>query len=109
MFGEEVIANLKTTGKKKMKAVTEIKKTFSRLSVNMTKHKAKELFEPISVLMRMLLGDSDTSIYLEALKLLKFVISNLAPHLDSLDLNILIGSFVGMIVSTVTPNMRVQM
>ena len=36
------------------------------------------------------------------------VISTLAPYLDSLDLHILIGSFVGMIVSTVTPNMWVQ-
>lgn len=39
---------------------------------------------------------------------MKLIISTLAPHLDTLDLHILIGSFVGMIVSTVSPNMRIQ-
>lgn len=57
--------------------------------------------------MRLILADQSSPIYLDALKLLKFVISTLAPHLDALDLHILIGSFVSMIVSTVTPNMRI--
>lgn len=85
-----------------------MKKLFSKATVNINKERAKKISEPISFLMRLLLSDKDNQVYLEALKLLKFVISTLAPHLDSLDLHILIGSFVGMIVSTVTNNMRTQ-
>ena len=103
-----MIDDLKSSSiKRKQKAIVEVKKIFSKASVNINKDKAKRLFEPISFLMRLILGDSSSPIYLDSLKLLKLVISTLAPHLDSLDLHLLIGSFVGMIVSTVSPNMRV--
>lgn len=82
-----------------------MKKIFSKSAVNINKDRAKKLFEPISYLMRLILSDQNSPIYLDSLKLLKLIISTLAPYLDTLDLHILIGSFVGMIVSTVTPNM----
>lgn len=108
LLGQEVIDNLRSTSSKKnQKGITEVKKIFSKATVNINKQKAKQLFEPISILMRMLLSQQASSMYLDALKLLKYIVSVLAPQLDSLDLNILIGSFVGMIVSTVTTNMRI--
>lgn len=104
-----MINNLKSTSqKKKAKAIISVKQIFSKSAVNINKERAKRLFEPISFLMRLILGDQNSPIYLESLKLLKLIISTLAPHLDTLDLHILIGSFVGMIVSTVSPNMRIQ-
>jgi len=104
-----VINDLKSTSqKKKAKAIISVKQIFSKSAVNINKERAKRLFEPISFLMRLILGDQNSPIYLESLKLLKLIISTLAPHLDTLDLHILIGSFVGMIVSTVSPNMRIQ-
>jgi hypothetical protein len=109
LFGEDVINDLKSTSqKKKAKAIISVKQIFSKSAVNINKERAKRLFEPISFLMRLILGDQNSPIYLESLKLLKLIISTLAPHLDTLDLHILIGSFVGMIVSTVSPNMRIQ-
>ena len=60
-------------------------------------------------MMRQLLSDENSEIYQESLKLLKFFISTLAPHLGTLDLHMLIGSFVGIIVAnTISSNMRVQ-
>lgn len=104
-----MINDLKSTSqKKKAKAIISVKQIFSKSAVNINKERAKRLFEPISFLMRLILGDQNSPIYLESLKLLKLIISTLAPHLDTLDLHILIGSFVGMIVSTVSPNMRIQ-
>ena len=106
LFGEEVVNDLKSSSqKKKTKAIAEVKKIFSKSAVNINKDRAKKLFEPISFLMRLILSDQNSPIYLDSLKLLKLIISTLAPYLDTLDLHILIGSFVGMIVSTVTPNM----
>lgn len=60
--------------------------------------------------MRQLLADEDPEIYLETLNLLKFVVGSLAPHLSTLDLHLMLGSFIGIIVSnTVSSNMRTQM
>ena len=70
--------------------------------------KALELCEPITILMRQLLNDDTADIYLDSLKLLKFFISSLAPHLTTLDLHMMISSFVGIIVSnTISSNIRV--
>lgn len=47
---------------------------------------------------------------METLNLLKFVVGSLAPHLSTLDLHLMLGSFIGIIVgNTVSSNMRTQM
>lgn len=62
------------------------------------------------MLIRHLLIDSEgDELYLESLNLLKFVVGSLAPYLSTLDLHLMMGQFVGIIVSnTITKNMRVQ-
>lgn len=52
---------------------------------------ARDLVEPLSVLLRHLLGDENVEVYLESLTLLKFIVGNLAQHLSSLDLHLMIG------------------
>ena len=64
----------------------------------MTQEKARELFEPLTLLMRQLLADENPEIYLESLNLLKFIVGGLASHLSSLDLHLMMGSFIGVIV-----------
>lgn len=59
--------------------------------------------------MRQLLTDDAPEVYLEALNLLKYVVGSLAPHLSSLDLHLMMGSFIGLIVNnTVSGNMRIR-
>ena len=61
--------------KKRQKAIVEIKKAISKKIVTqMSQDKARELFEPLTVLMRQLLQDENPDIYLEALNLLKFIV-----------------------------------
>lgn len=44
------------------------------------------------------------------MNLLKFIVGSLAPHLSTLDLHLMMGSFIGIIVNnTVSGNMRIQM
>lgn len=58
----------------------------------------KDLVEPFSILMRHLLRDDNTEVYLESLNLLKFIVGSLAPHLSALDLHLMMGSFIGVII-----------
>lgn len=111
MFGEELIEILKSGNpKKRLKALVEVKKIVSKVTVNLTDKRAKELSEPITYLMRQILSDENAEVYLESLKIVKFIISSLAPYLGALDLHILIGSFIGIIVSnTVSSNLRIQL
>ena len=109
LFGKTTLNDLNSSSKKKkQKAIVEIKKNITKNTVNLNRTKAKQLFDPISILIRQILADKDPMVYLEGLKLLKFAVSKLAPHLDSLDLNILIGSYVGIIVSNQSTNMSIQ-
>ena len=50
------------------------------------------------MLMRPVLQDENPEIYLEALNLLKFIVSSLATYLSSLDLHLMMGSFIGTVV-----------
>ena len=60
------------------------------------------------MLMRQLLHDDDSDIYLESLNLLKYIVGTLAPHLSTLDLHLMMGSFVGIIVNnTMSSNIRI--
>lgn len=62
------------------------------------------------MLLRQLLQDENPEVYLESLNLLKFVVGSLAPYLSSLDLHLMMGSFIGIIVqNTVSGNIRVQL
>ena len=47
---------------------------------------------------------------MESLGLLKFIVGNLAPYLSTLDLHLMMGSFIGIIVQNTTSsaNMRIQ-
>lgn len=110
IFGQENLDYLKATNpKKRLKGLVEIKKIFSKFTVNFNEKKAKELSDPITHLMRQILSDESTNVYLESLKVVRYFIAALAPHLGTLDLHILIGSFIGIIVSnTVSSNVRIQ-
>lgn len=110
IFGDEVIEMMKSANpKNRIKALSEIKKIITTITMNLTEKKAKEVSEPITYLMRLILADDNSEVYLEALKIVKYVTSALAPHLGALDLHILIGSFIGIIVSnTVSSNLRIQ-
>ncbi len=58
--------------------------------------------------MRQLLKDDNTDIYLESLNLLKFIVGSLAPFLTTLDLHLMLGSFISVIVqNTIGGNMRI--
>lgn len=46
--------------------------------------------------------------YLESLNLLKFIVGSLAPHLSALDLHLMMGSLIGLIVSTNATQMRIR-
>lgn len=97
--------------KKRQKAIIEIKKAISkRIVTQMSSDKARELFEPLTLLMRQLLQDESSEIYLEALSLLKFIVASLAPFLSTLDLHLMMGSFIGIIVQNTaqSANMRIQ-
>ena len=52
---------------------------------------AKEMVEPLQILLRELLKEEDAEVYLEALNLLKFVVGQLASHLSALDLHLMMG------------------
>ena len=50
--------------------------------------------EPLTLLLRFLLKDENIEIYLESLSLLKFIVSNLAQHLGTLDLHLMLGQLI---------------
>jgi len=51
----------------------------------------------------------NSEIYLEALNFLKFIVSSFSPFLSSLDLHLMMGSFIGLIIqNSVTANIRAQ-
>lgn len=61
------------------------------------------------MLMRQLLQDDDADIYLESLNLLKYIVGSLSPHLSTLDLHLMLGSFIGLIVqNSCNTSMRTQ-
>ena len=53
--------------------------------------------------------DEDSDIYLESLNLLKFIVGSLSPYLSTLDLHLMLGSFIGLFVqNSFNTNMRIQ-
>jgi hypothetical protein len=95
--------------KKRQRAIVDIKKIIQQKISKVNSSTARDLFEPISLLMRQLLTDDAVEVYLESLNLLKYVVGSLAPHLSSLDLHLMMGSFIGLIVNqTGKDNMRIR-
>lgn len=56
-----------------------------------TSNQARDMVEPLQALLRELLKDENTEVYLEALNLLKFIVGSLSSHLSSLDMHLMIG------------------
>ena len=70
---------------------------------------ARDLLEPLQLLLRELLKDENTEVYMEVLNLLKFIVGSLAPQLSALDLHLMIGQFVSLtLVNASAVNMRVR-
>jgi len=89
--------------KKRLTAVVEIRKAVQKELVNVqgtkTKESARAIFEPLSILIRQLLADEDPDIYMETLGILRAVVGALVPHMSTLDVHLMLGSFIGVIVS----------
>ena len=67
------------------------------------------MVEPLQILLRELLKDEDTGVYLEALNLLKFIVGSLASHLSALDLHLMMGQFISLTVTNASSaNMRIK-
>jgi hypothetical protein len=61
------------------------------------------------MLIRQLLVDEDSDIYMETLNMLRAVVGALVPHMSTLDVHLMLGSFIGVIVAnTVSGNIRTQ-
>lgn len=78
---DEHLQTLKLSNtKKRLQAIVEIKKAISKkiMGAKIDQSKARELFDPLSLLMRQLLQDDSNEIYLESLNLLKFIVTSLA-------------------------------
>lgn len=70
---------------------------------------ARDLVEPLQLILRELLRDENTDVYLEALNLLKFVVGSLATHLSALDLHLMMGQFISLTVTNASSgNMRIR-
>ena len=70
---------------------------------------AKDLVEPMQLLLRELLKDDNSDVYLEALNLLKFMVGSLATHLSALDLHLMMGQFISLTVTNASSaNMRIR-
>jgi hypothetical protein len=94
--------------KKRLIAIVEIKKAIQQKLTQINHSSARELVEPLSLLLRHLLRDENVEVYLESLNLLKFIVGNLAPHLSALDLHLMMGQFLTVIVSGQNTNMRAR-
>lgn len=62
----------------------------------------------MSQLLRCLIKDDSVEVYLEALNLLKFAVGNLARHLSSFDLHLMMGQFIQTIISSQNQNMKAR-
>jgi hypothetical protein len=95
--------------KKRIRAIVDIKKQIQQKISHVNTTTARDLFEPCSLLMRQLLTDDAAEVYMESLALLRYVVGSLAPHLSSLDLHLMMGSFIGLIVNNQAHgNMRIR-
>jgi hypothetical protein len=52
------------------------------------------------MLVRHLLRDENPEVYIESLNLLKFIVGCFAPNLSALDLHLMMGSFIGAVMTS---------
>ena len=107
---DDLISRLKLPNpKRRLKAIVDIKKLIQKKFATISAVQAREMLEPLQLLVRELLKDDAQEVYLEALNLLKFIVGSLAPHLTGLDLHLMIGQFISLIVTNAgTANMRIR-
>lgn len=95
--------------KKRLKAIVELKKIIQKKLATISSAGALEMVEPMQLMLRELLRDENTEVYLEALNLLKFIVGSLASHLSALDLHLMIGQFISLTVTNASSaNMRIR-
>jgi hypothetical protein len=96
---EELLNQLKLPNPtKRVKAIVEIKKLVQQKLTKLTPASSRTMLETLTQLSSLLLKDDDPDVYMESLLLLKFVVGGLAPHLSTLDLHLMIGSYLTTIV-----------
>lgn len=94
---------------KRLKAIVEIKKIIQKKLATIQSNSVKDMVEPMQIMLRELLKDEKTEVYLEALNLLKFIVGSLASHLSALDLHLMMGQFISLTVTTASSaNMRLR-
>ena len=95
--------------KKRQKAIVEIKKIIQKRMATVSSTVARDMVEPMQILLRELLKDENTDVYLEALNLLKFIVGSLATHMSALDLHLMMGQFISLTVTNASSaNMRIR-
>ena len=95
--------------KNRLKAIVEIKKIIQKKLATVAPATARDMVEPMQLLLRELLRDESTDVYLEALNLLKFIVGSLASHLSALDLHLMMGQFISLTVTNASSaNMRIR-
>ena len=95
--------------KKRLRAIVEIKKIIQKKLATVSSATAKDMAEPMQILLRELLRDENTEVYLEALNLLKFIVGSLASHLSALDMHLMMGQFISLTVTNASSaNMRIR-
>ena len=89
--------------KKRVQGIIELKKIiqkkFNSFGTQQLTQAIKDLIEPFCILMRHLLRDENSEVYLEALNLLEFIVSSMVPHMSQLDLHLMMGSFISVVLS----------
>lgn len=87
----------------------EIKKIIQKKLAKVTQQSARDMLEPMQLLLRELLKDEATEVYMEALNLLKFIVGQLASQLTALDLHLMMGQFIALTVTNASSaNMRIR-
>lgn len=95
--------------KKRLKAIVELKKVIQKKLATISSAGALDMVEPMQLMLRELLRDESTEVYLEALNLLKFIVGSLASHLSALDLHLMIGQFISLTVTNASSaNIRIR-
>lgn len=95
--------------KRRLKAIVEIKKIIQKKLATISSVATRDMVEPMQILLRELLKDEDTGVYMEALNLLKFIVGSLASHLSALDLHLMMGQFIALTVTNASSaNMRIS-
>lgn len=96
----------------RIKGLVGIKKYVSKqlAAGNMSADRAHDLLEELSMLMRTILNDTNPDVYAEALKLLKFALTQLLKYLTPFDLQITVNTIIGILTpkTIASPSYKIQ-